>query len=259
VRTHPSERWVRCRVGDVDVVDTRDPLLFWEEGFPPSYAFDPADVRTDLLHPGDPPGPEAPFFFLPKGPVRAWFDLRVGDHVVPQAAWVRDDPALDGRLVLSWRPGALRWQEEDEEVRGHPRDPFKRVDALVGSRHVVVARDGVLLADSRRPVVVFETDLPVRWYLPREDVRLDLLVPGAGSSHCPYKGTAREYWDLPASDGRPGVTGVAWSYADPFPAVDAIAGRVAFYDELVDVSVDGVRRPRPASVFSEERNRPTTA
>jgi uncharacterized protein (DUF427 family) len=260
VRTYPGERWVRGYLGDVAVVDTRRPLLFWEDGFPPSYAFDPADVRTDLLEPGDPPGPDAPFFFLPKGPVRTWYDLRVGDRVVPHAAWVRDDPALEGTVVLSWQPGVLdRWTEEDEEVRGHPRDPFKRVDALPSSREVVVSLDGLELARSRRPVLLFETELPVRSYLPREDVRLDLLVVSDRESHCPYKGLADEYWDLPARGDRPAVRGIAWSYTDPFPAVGAIAHRVAFYDELVDVEVDGVPRRRPESVFSREENRPTTA
>ena len=108
-------------------------------------------------------------------------------------------------------------------------------------------------------MLLFETELPVRSYLPREDVRLDLLVASDRESHCPYKGFAREYWDLPADDHRQAVRGIAWSYTDPFPAVGTIAHRVAFYDELVDVEVDGVPRPRPESVFSREENRPTTA
>jgi uncharacterized protein (DUF427 family) len=261
VQVEQSERWVRAECAGVVVVDSRRPLLFREDVFPvPAYAFHPDDVRTDLLHPSEVPGPTTPFFFQPKGAVSQWFDLRVGDRTVPHAAWVRDDPALEGLLVLSWQPGVLdRWLEEDEEVRGHPRDPRKRVDALPSSRRVVVGVDGLELARSERPVLLFETDLPTRFYLPREDVRLDRLVPGAGSSHCPYKGFAREYWDLPASDGREGITGVAWSYTDPYPAVQAVAGRIAFYDELVDVELDGEPRPRPRSVFSQEEHRPTSA
>jgi uncharacterized protein (DUF427 family) len=85
------------------------------------------------------------------------------------------------------------------------------------------------------------------------------MAPSAVTSHCPYKGTAHEYWDLPADDGHEALTGVAWSYAEPFPAVGAVAGRIAFYDELVDVVVDGVARERPHSVFSEERHRPTSS
>jgi uncharacterized protein (DUF427 family) len=262
VRTKQSERWVRGFVGDVVVVDTRRPLLFWEDAFPvPSYAFDPADVRTELLSPSAGADAATPFFFQPKGPVSQWFDLTVDGRVVPHAAWLRDDPALQDRLVLSWQPGLLdRWLEEDQEVRSHPRDPHKRVDALPSSRHVVVRRAGQVLADSVHPVALFETGLPTRFYLPREDVRLDVLVRGTHESHCPYKGFARTYWDLPAGVGNHDpIAGIAWSYADPDPAVSAIADRVAFYDELVDVEVDGVPRQRPRTMFSDESNRPRTA
>lgn len=260
MRTEPSERWVRGFVGDVAVVDTRRPLLFWEDDFPvPHYAFDPADVRTDLLGPSAGAESVAPFFG-PQGPVSQWFDLTVGDRVVPRAAWRRDHPALADRIVVSWQPGLVdRWLEEDEEVRTHPRDPHKRVDALPSSRHVVVRHAGRVLADSVRPVILFETDLPSRFYLPLEDVRLDVLERGSHESHCPYKGFARAYWNLPAGAGSGPVEGIAWSYADPYPAVGAITGRVAFYDELVDVEVDGVPRERPRTVFSDESNRPRTA
>lgn len=261
MRTEASERWVRGLVGDVAVVDTRRPLLFWEDSFPvPAYAFHPDDVRTDLLSPGAGPGPGAPSFFQPKGPVSQWFDLTVNGRVIPHAAWRRDDSALEERLVLSWQPGVLdRWLEEDEEVRSHPRDPHKRVDALTSSRHVVVRHGERVLADSVDPVILYETGLPTRFYLPRDDVHLDQLVPGSGESHCPYKGFARSYWDLPPEEGNDAVTGIAWSYADPYPAVHAIADRIAFYDELVDTEVDGIPRARPWSVFTEQSNRPTTA
>jgi uncharacterized protein (DUF427 family) len=256
VRTELSTRWVRGYVGQTAVVDTRSALLFWEDDFPPSYAFDRADVRVDLLHPTDAPPPRQPWFFLPHGPVSAWYDLVVDGRTLPHAAWVRDDPALSDRLVVSWQPGLLdRWLEEDEEVAGHPRDPYKRVDALASSRHVEVSLDGVLLASSRSPVLLFETGLPTRYYLPREDVRFEALTPSAGHSHCPYKGDADRYWDVA---GHPNGAGLAWSYSQPFPAVRRIQDRVAFYDELVDVTVDGVRQPRPVSPFSAAAHRPTS-
>jgi uncharacterized protein (DUF427 family) len=245
VRTELSPRWVRGFVGEVAVVDSRSPLLFWEDDFPvPNYAFDPADVRQDLLRPaaGEPPG-------------QAWFDLEVGGRRLRHAAWRRDAPELGDRLVLSWQPGLLdRWLEEDEEVGGHPRDPYKRVDALPSSRHVVVSLDGVVLADSTSPVLLFETGLPTRYYLPESDVRLDALRPRDSRSHCPYKGVADRYWDLP---GHPDGKGLAWSYSQPYPAVGRIRDRIAFYDELVDVTVDGVPQPRPVSPFSEAAHRAT--
>ena len=256
MRTQPSPRWVRGYVGETAVVDTRSALLFWEDDLPPSYAFDPADVRQDLLRPTSAPPPRQPWFFLPHGPVSAWYDLVVDGRTLPHAVWTRDEPALSDRLVVSWQPGLLdRWLEEDEEVAGHPRDPYKRVDALASSRHVEVSLDGVQLARSRSPVLLFETGLPTRYYLPREDVRFDALTPSAGHSHCPYKGDADRYWDVA---GHPDGTGLAWSYSHPFPAVRRIQDRVAFYDELVDVTVDGVRQPRPVSPFSTAAHRSTS-
>jgi uncharacterized protein (DUF427 family) len=254
IRTEPIDKWVRAYVGDTAVVDTRAPLLFYEERFPvPGYAFRRDDVRTDLLRPatGEPPKQR---FYLPKGPVRQWYDVVVGDRVVPHAAWVRDDPALADLLVLSWKPGLLdRWMEEEEEVVEHPRDPYSRVEAIASSRRIQVSLDGVELADSRRPVLLFETHLPTRFYLPREDVRLEALEPTSNRSRCPYKGVADEYWSV---RGRPGAANIAWSYSAPLPAVAKVAGRVAFYNEVVDMVIDGVPQERPTSPFSRPENRP---
>ena len=255
MQTELSDRWVRACVGDVAVVDTRAPLLFWEPAFPvPRYAFDRRDVREDLLTPATGEPPAEPRFFLPTVPVSQWYDLQVNGRRLPHVAWTHDDPELREWMVLSWQPGLVdRWLEEDEEVAGHPRDPHKRVDALPSSRHVVVALDGVVLAETRSPVLLFETGLPTRYYLPREDVDLSLLTPTANHSHCPYKGQADEYWDV---KDRPGAKNLAWSYSDPFPAVGRIQGRICFYNELVDLTVDGVAQPRPVSVFSVRAHRP---
>lgn len=258
MRTERSERWVRAWVGDVAVVDSRRPILFWPDTFPvPGYAFDREDVRTDLLRPSDSPGPHEPFFFQPKGPVTQWYDVVVEGREFPHAAWQLAEPELRDSLILSWLPGLIdRWTEEEQTVRSHPRDPHKRVDALPSSRHVQISVGGTALADSRDPVLLFETGLPTRFYLPRADVRLGVLQPGDNESHCPYKGVAREYWDLPAGPHGDRVEGIAWSYDDPDPAVGAIRDCIAFYDELVDVTLDGVDNPRPVSPFSEEANRP---
>lgn len=255
MRTEHSARWVRGYVGEVAVVDTRDPLLFWEEDFPvPHYAYAPEGVRTDLLRPTSAEPPREPFFFLPMGPVSQWFDLEVEGRVIPHAAWVRDDPKLGDRIVFSWQGGVLdRWLEEDEEVGGHPRDPHSRVDALPSSRHVVVSLDGVVLGDTERPVVLFETNLPTRYYLPREDVTLELLTPTPNRSHCPYKGFADQYWSVA---GNPDAANICWSYSDPFRAVGRIKDKVAFYNELVDLEIDGVPQKRAVSVFSASKHRP---
>jgi uncharacterized protein (DUF427 family) len=255
VRTERSDKWVRAFVGETTVVDSRAPLLYYEETFPvPGYAFVKADVRTDLLRPAKGEPPREPFFFLPKGPVSQWFDLEVGGRLIPHVAWTRDDPEMQDLVVFSWQPGLIdRWLEEEEEVGGHPRDPHKRVEALASTRHITVALDGVVLADSVAPVLLFETALPTRYYLPREDVHFEALSPSTNRSQCPYKGEADHYWD---AAGPVEAKNVAWSYTTPFPAVEKIAGRISFYNELVDITVDGVIQQRPVSLFSLAANRP---
>ena len=252
MRTEISDKWVRALVGGTTVVDSRAPMLFWEQKFPiPSYAFAPGDVRMDLLTPSAAAPAGRPTFFGPKGPVAQWYDVHADGRVLPNAAWLRDAPELEGRITFSWDPvGIDHWLEEEEEVHSHPRDPHKRVEALPSSRHITVSLDGVLLAESTNPVLLFETYLPTRYYLPRADVHLDRMSRGSNRSHCPYKGYAEDYWDAPGSPS------VAWSYPDPYPAVALIKDRISFYNESVDITVDGLQLPRPRSIFSSPKNRP---
>ena len=253
LRTEPIDKWVRGRLAGELVVESREPLLVWQGRFPPVYAFRRDEVAEGVLVPTAPPVRDGFSFFAPRSPVSQWSDVEGGGQVLPAAAWTLDDEAVADRVVLTWEPGLLEWTEEDEPVTGHPRDPHKRVEAIASSRRVEVAVDGVTLAASDRPVLLFETDLPTRFYLPAEDVRLDLLEPTDNLSFCPYKGRADGYWTWP---GPPALPNVAWSYSTPAPAVGAVAGRIAFYNELVDLTVDGVRLERPESVFSSREQRP---
>jgi uncharacterized protein (DUF427 family) len=139
------------------------------------------------------------------------------------------------------------WFEEDEQVFTHPRDPYTRVDVLRSSRHVRIEVDGTTVAASGSPTLLFETGLPVRYYLPRPHVRMELLTPRDTVSHCPYKGQA-EYWSV--RSGQRVYDDLAWSYRSPFPESQKIAGLIAFFDERVDVVVDGVRQERPRTKFS---------
>lgn len=254
-RTESSDKWVSAYVGDTPVVESRSPTLFFEDAFPvPGYAFAASDVRTDLLRSSPEAPASGPSFFGPKGPVSQWFDLDVEGHLIPHAAWIRDDPLLRDLYIFSWQPGLLdRWLEEEEEVVVHPRDPHKLVEALASSRHITVAIGDIVLAESRDPVLLFETNLPTRYYLPREQVLLDALTPSTNSSLCPYKGHANQYWDV---TGQPDATNIAWSYAEPLPGVAKIAGRIAFYNEMVDITVDGNTVSRPRSIFSDAEQRP---
>jgi uncharacterized protein (DUF427 family) len=232
--------------GEVKVVDSRRPVLVWEPGRPvPLYAFPADDVRMDLLRatarPANPRRHAGATLF---------YDLVLADATVPAAAWTYPGEELADHVSFEWfgRDVLDHWYEEDEEIFVHPRDPHKRVDALPSSRHVQVEIEGTVVADTRTPVLLFETDLPVRYYFPREDVRLDLFTPTGSHTRCPYKGVATDYWSWAGSgDVRPDI---AWSYPDPLPSVGTIKDRVAFYNESVDIVVDGERQQRPVSFFS---------
>lgn len=246
----PSPRWVRGRKSDTTVVDSRHPVLVWEPAVPvPTYAFPHDEIREDLLRPAKNP---------PTGAhtgSRIFYDLEIEGELVENAAWTYPADDLAGYIAFEWfrrvGRGLDHWYEEEEEIFIHPRDPHKRVDAIPSSRHVEVEIDGTVVADTRRPVLLFETGLPTRYYIPREDVRLDLFEPTDHSTGCPYKGTAT-YWSWRSETGVPGVPpNIVWSYPEPLPAVGAVKDLLAFYNEAVDIVVDGETLERPVTPFTE--------
>ena len=216
------------------VADSAAPLQVWEHPYFPEYFFTAEDLEVELRPAGR--GPRSKVLG-----VSDVFDVVIGDRVLPRAARRHPEaevPALREAYALTWSAFDT-WMEEDEVVFTHPRSPYVRIDALASSRHVVVTCAGVVVADSRRPVVLFETGLVPRYYLPQADVRMDLLTPVTTVSHCPYKGTA-SYWDL-SVDGTT-VGDAAWSYRTPLPESTKIAGLVAFWPEKspeLHVFVDG--------------------
>jgi uncharacterized protein (DUF427 family) len=153
---------------------------------------------------------------------------------------------LRGLVRLDWA-SMSEWLEEDEPVYTHPRDPYKRVDILASSRHVRIEVDGVTVAESRQPRILFETGLPARYYLPITDLRMDLLRPSGTQSHCPYKGTAT-YWSL--DTGQRVHPDLVWMYRSPLPESQKIAGLACLYNEKVDLYLDGAPQERPRTHFS---------
>src|SRR5438105_8254811 len=211
VHVEASPRHVRVTFNGQTIADSKRAVLLRETGHLPVYYFPPEDVHEELLTPTE-EHTRCPF----KGEASYW-TIRVGDRVSENAMWAYLDPLPDRADIRGYR--ALYWQrmdawyEEDEQVFKHPRDPYHRVDVLQSSREVRVEIGGQTVAASRQPRLLFETTLPTRYYLPVEDVRLDLLEPSETTSVCPYKGTA-SYWRMKGSaSGRD----VAWSYQNPIP------------------------------------------
>jgi uncharacterized protein (DUF427 family) len=243
VKVEPSAKRVRPYVNGVAIADTTHALLVWEVPYYPAYYIPVADVRTDLLVPSD---------TVTHSPSRGdarHFTVKVDDVERKDAAWQYPDSPIEelrDAIRFDWQ-SMDAWFEEDEEVIVHPRSPYTRVDILATSRHVQVELDGVVLADSTHARVLFETGLPPRWYIPKVDVRMDLLVPTDTTSKCPYKGRA-EYWSAQVGDRL--EKDVAWSYPTALPESERIIGLVSFYNERVDVVIDGDRVDRPHTKFS---------
>jgi uncharacterized protein (DUF427 family) len=234
---------VRAYLGGELVADTTRPLLVWEIPYYPAYYFPLADVRAELVpEDGDPAHSPS------RGDART-FTVRAGGHEAPRAALRYEDSPIEelrDLIRLEW-DSMDAWFEEDEEVFTHPRNPYTRVDILASSRHVRVEVDGITVAESSSPRLLFETGLPARYYLPKPHVRMDLLTPTDTESHCPYKGQA-EWWSVRGGDAV--RADLAWSYRMPLPESQKIAGLVAFYNEKVDIYVDGVLQERPHTKFS---------
>ena len=166
--------------------------------------------------------------------------------VSPRPCPAADGPALAGYFAFDWH-AMDAWYEEDEQVYVHARDPYKRIDVCHSSRHIEVFVGGEKVADSRRPRLLFETGLPTRYYLPKEDVRMDLLVPSASHTQCPYKGVA-SYYSIQA--GGQLYPDLVWYYPFPIPECPKIENLLAFYNEKVEIVVDGEREARPQTQWS---------
>ncbi|MFJ8582213.1 DUF427 domain-containing protein [Micromonospora sp. NPDC093277] len=239
----PVPRRVRAFLAAEPVLDTMRARYVWEWPYYPQYYVPSADVDRALLLDEQRTEPSQ------RGTARL-HGLRVGDTTRAGCArWYGDDalPGLADTIRFDW--AALDgWFEEDEEVFVHPRNPYARVDALRSSRGVRVELHGTVLAESTSPVLVFETGLPTRYYLDRTDLELRHLVPSDTRSACPYKGRTSNYWSVRV-DG-PVHPDLAWSYSFPTAALLPIAGLVAFYNEKVDLIVDGERLDRPRTHFS---------
>lgn len=245
VRVEPCPRRIRVFVSGVPVADTTRALYLFETGHLPVYYVPIGDVGQDLLV------PSATTTHCPRKGDATYWSIVVGDDERPDAVWgypnpLPEAPDISGYVAFYWdRVDA--WFEEDDEVFVHARDPYKRIDVLQSSRHVVVALDGVVLAESTRPRLLFETGLPTRYYLPKLDVRLDLVHPSDTVTRCPYKGVASYLSFAVRGAVRPDL---AWFYEAPIPEIPKIENHVSFYNERVDITVDGVLLERPVSPWS---------
>jgi uncharacterized protein (DUF427 family) len=220
------------------VADSREMVLFFERPYP-NYFFPKRHVRMDYLRKSD---------YVENCPRRGeseFWHLEVGGKRAENAAFSHRGHGMGEYLTFKWA-AMERWLEEDEEIFVHARNPYHRVDALLSSRHVEVTLEGVQLAASSNPVLLFETGLPTRYYLAREDVRTELLETTDTVTRCPYKGVA-ETFGVRLADTF--YRDYAWLYPAPVAACANIRNRICFYNEVGDISEDGQSLPRPETHF----------
>jgi uncharacterized protein (DUF427 family) len=263
LRYEPIGKRIRAVLGGDTVVDSTRAALVWEpRRIVPSYAVPAGDLRGELAPAAAPAGdaaeagarmpalssrpvldPSVPFTVHTADGQAV--DVRASGQDRPGAGFRPADSDLAGYVILDFR-AFDGWYEEDEPNVGHPRDPFHRIDVLASSRHVHLELDGHVLADSSRPMLLFETMLPVRCYVPREDIRAE-LSPSGTRTYCAYKGQA-SYWSATLDDKI--IPDIAWTYQQPLHDAARVRGLVSFFDERIDVSLDGEWRERPITPWS---------
>ncbi len=232
-----TDRRIRTQLNGETIADTTHAMLMIESNYELHYYFPVNDVKMDFLEKSDEIKSSGY-----KGDAQLWH-VKVGDKVAENAAWTYPEtkenrPDLSGYIAFQWS-AMDAWFEEDEEVFLHPRNPYHRVDAMQSSRHVKVVVGGETIAETSHPHLLFETNLRTRYYIPKEDVRMDLLTHTDTTSICPYKGTA-EYWSVKVNGDS--YNDIVWSYPDPIPEMPKIKDLVAFWTEKtndIELYVDG--------------------
>jgi uncharacterized protein (DUF427 family) len=242
VRIEQSKKWLRGYIGGQLIFDTKRPLMVWEKPYYPTYYVPESDVAAGLVANGEMKETRG----IGEGES---LDIKANGLARERAAIRFPSTDIDElREQVRFRWDAIdEWLEEDEPVYTHPRDPYTRIDILNSSRHVEVVVDGVKVAETHKPTILYETGLPPRYYMPVGDVDTELLTPSDKQTHCPYKGTA-EYFSLAVGDTVHHDS--VWIYRTPLPESQKIAGLVCFFNEKVDLYVDGELQERPQSPFS---------
>jgi uncharacterized protein (DUF427 family) len=228
----PLRRRMRVRFGGAWAADSEDVVLLHEPGRYPVAYFPLRDIADGVLQPSDYTTRHADL-----GPT-SWYPVRSGDQSKQRAAWQHTElpgyaGELKGRVAFAWR-AMDAFYEEDERIVGHAADAYHRIDIRQTSRHLVVRSGDRVIADSTRPLALYESGFAPRWYVPRGDVDQAALTPAKGQTFCPYKGLC-SYYDIGAARR------AAWSYQDAYTEVGRIGGLISFEPDLVEVHIDGAQ------------------
>lgn len=226
----PLRRRMRVRFGENWIADSENALLLFEPGRYPVAYFPQSDISPDALQ-----RTEHTTQHQDLGPT-SWYTVRGGAQSAPRGAWQHIDlPAyaseLQGRVAFAWR-AMDAFYEEDERIVGHAADGYHRIDIRQTSRNLVVRHNDRVIADSKRPLVLYESGFAPRWYVPRADVDESALTLVEHQTFCPYKGVC-SYYDI--ADAHLAV----WSYPEAYSEVGRISNFLSFEPDVVTVQLDG--------------------
>jgi uncharacterized protein (DUF427 family) len=228
----PLRRRMRVRFGGTWIADTEDVILLFEPGHYPMAYFKEPDITPGTLELTEHTTQH------PDLGVTSWYAVRAGGKTAPRGAWQHTGlPAyaqeLQGRVAFAW-PAMEAFFEEDERIMGHAADSYHRIDIRQSSRNLVVRYGDRIIADTKRPLVLYESGFAPRWYVPRADIHESELTPVGHRAFCPYKGLC-SYYDI----GEARLA--AWSYREAYAEVGRINDLVSFEPDSVPVHLDGVQ------------------
>jgi len=228
---------VRVLFNDTYIVDTIQATYVWEhKNYPQSY-FQASDVKeASISKDRDVTDGEGGAFLG---------SLSLGDRRTDRVLLFKKGP-LAGLVKLEFA-AMDAWFEEETRIYVHPKDPYKRVDILPSFRHIKVEIDGHVIAESGSNMFLFETSLPARYYLPQTSVNWKYLSPSETVSRCPYKGEAHYYNVIVGGKTHEDII---WWYRYPTAESIQVTGMLCFYNEKVDIWVDGVKEERPKTHFA---------
>jgi len=228
----PLRRRMRVRFAGTWIADSEHVLLLFEPGRYPVAYFPETDISPQALQPNEHTTRH------PDLGLTSWYTVRAAERHASRGAWQHIDlptyaGELQARIAFAW-PAMDAFYEEDERIMGHAADSYHRIDIRQASRNLVVRHHDRVVADSRRPIVLYESGFAPRWYVPRADIDESALTFVEHQSFCPYKGLC-SYYDIG------GARLAAWSYREAYPEVGRISGLVSFEPDIVSVQLDGAQ------------------
>jgi len=229
IQSCPTPKRIRAIFNGEVIADSTNVLILRETRHAPVYYFPKSDIHMERLR-----NSEHGTTCSIKGKASYWH-ITSNDKVIENAAWSYETPVAGAEKIAGYTAFYFNmmdhWYEDDEEIFVHPKDPFVRIDVRKSKQPIRVVIGGETVAETTQARLLYETGSVTRYYIPKEDIRMDLLESTDLNTSCPYKGTC-DYWNVKIKDVE--FENVVWSYPHPHPEASGIENLLCFYNEKVD-------------------------